>query len=293
MRSASQNLQDFLRTRTPCWIAELFTLTLADGVTQFLWTNFDRSLTSGGSTWIALSALIKRTRMSLRNTVEVPEIDVTIAALDSLTLQGLSLKTAVHNGLFDGATLLVQRAFMPTAGDLSLGPVVMFKGRISQSQITASSVQFTAKGDSVLMNQQTPRNLYQTTCAHTFCDAGCALAEANFSVADTVGANPTAIFIPWGSVPANPTLFILGKITFNGGVCLGQVRTVRNADATGVYLTYPLYGTPAPGDATTILMGCARTWNACQNHTDKNGNPVNNKQNFRGYPFVPNAEYGA
>jgi hypothetical protein len=40
-------------------------------------------------------------------------------------------------------------------------------------------------------------------------------------------------------------------------------------------------------------MGCARTLTACKTHTDKNGNLVDNNLHFRGYPFVPQAEYGA
>jgi uncharacterized phage protein (TIGR02218 family) len=297
VRTSSAALQDFLRTRTPCWFAELFTVTLADGVTQFLWTSFDRNLAFGGATWAALGPLISRSRMTVRNTVEIPELEIKLAALDAAMIQGLNLKLAIHNGALDGATLSMQRVFMPTPGDTSLGPVLMFKGRVSQATISASGVEFTAKGDNVLMNQQTPRNLYQTTCLHTFCDAGCALLESNFTTANSVGNGATTTFVPWAAPPSNPALYILGKITFNaadegGGVCAGQIRTVRNADSTGVYLTYPLYGTPEPGDAYAVLMGCSRTLNACQNHVDNEGNAVNNQQNFRGEPWVPQAEYG-
>lgn len=292
MRSASAALQDYLRTRQNPWIAELFTITLADNVTQFLWTTFDRNLTYSGSTWTALGVLIKRNRMTVRNTVEVPELEIAITALDSVQLKGLNLKTAIHNGIFDGARITHYRVFMPSPGDTSLGLVTMFVGRMSQAVLTASGVTFTAKGDNVLMNQQAPRNLYQTTCLHTFCDPGCTLLQPNYTTTNTVGASPTTIFVPWGSVPATPSLYILGTITFNSGVCIGQVRTIRNADNTGVYLTYPTYGTPSPADTTSLLMGCARTLTACQTHTDKNGNPVNNQTNFRGYPFIPQVEYG-
>lgn len=305
MRSASAALQDFLRLRQPCWIAELFTLTLADGVTNYLWTSFDQNIMYSGSTWIALGPLIARSRMTVRNTVEVPEVDIKIAALDSVLVNGISLKTAVHNGIFDGARIKIYRVFMPSAdasgnpiapGNTSLGLVTMFAGRLSQAQVTASGVTFTAKGDNVLMNQQAPRNLYQTTCLHTFCDAGCnangLTPRVNFTTTNTAGFGATTLKVPWGTPPANPALYVLGKITFTSGVCNGQIRTIRNADATNIYLTYPLYGAPQAGDAFSVLMGCARTLNACQNHTDKNGNAVNNQASFRGYPFIPQIEYG-
>jgi uncharacterized phage protein (TIGR02218 family) len=298
MRSSGPALRDFLRTRTPCWIAELFTITLADGVTQYLWTSFDQNLSANGRTWIALGPLIARSRMSVRNTVEIPELEVKVAAVDQARLQGQNLKTAVHNGALDGASLEMWRVFMPTPGDTSLGLIPMFSGRMSQAVITASGITFTAKGDNVLMNQQTPRNLYQTTCLHTFCDTGCTLLESNYTVSNSVGNGATTTFVPWAVPPGTPALFVLGKITFNaanagGGVCAGQIRTVRDADATGVYLTYPLYGSPQAGDAYAVMMGCARTLGACKGHTDKTGNSVDNSQNFRAEPWVPQAEYGA
>ena len=191
----------------------------------------------------------------------------------------------------------MQRVFMPSPGDVSLGSILMFCGRISQAVITAAGITFTAKGDNVLMNQQTPRNLYQTTCLHTFCDAGCTLLELNYTIANSVGAGATTSFVPWSEAPTNPSLFVLGKLTFNavdagGGVCADQIRTIRNADSTGVYLTYPLYGTPNAGDAFAALMGCSRALNACRNRTDKSGDAIDNSQNYRGEPWVPQAEYG-
>ena len=291
MRSSSPPLQDYLRTRPQCWIAELFTLTLANGA-QYFWTTFDRNLTYAGQTWIALGVQVQRSRMTVRNTVEVPELELKTQAPDTAEIGGINLKTAVHNGIFDGAAIGHYRVFMPSPGDTSLGLVTMFAGRMSQAVITASGVTFTAKGDNVLMNQQAPRNLYQTTCLHTFCDAGCTLLAANYTTANTAGFGATTTFVPWGTAPANPTLYIQGTITFSSGACIGQVRTIRNADSTGVYLTYPLYGTPQQGDTTSVLMGCSRTLTACKTHTDNGGHAVDNSQHFRGYPFVPQAEYG-
>src|ERR1700722_5105874 len=130
MRNSSAALRDYLRTRSPCWLAELFTITLADGVTQYLWTSFDSDLSYGGNTWTALGPLIARNRMTVRNTVEIPELEVKLFALDQALLQGMNLTTAVHNGALDGATLEMRRVFMPPPGDTSLGPVLMFKGRM-------------------------------------------------------------------------------------------------------------------------------------------------------------------
>ena len=242
MRAASAELQSFLATRQPCWLAECFSIALADGLTVLNWTSFDRDLVSGGVTYTSLSPLVSRSRMSMKGTVEVPELDVTVAALDSVTVNGLSLKTAVHNGIFDGARLSLYRVWMPmltpeglpqAPGDTSLGLVLMFDGRLAQSEITASTVRFTAKGDNVLMNMQAPKSLYQPTCLHTFCDSGCNAAPAlvngvstpdymvaaNFTNSFSVGGPfPSSTQIPWASAPANPGLYILGSVTFASGV---------------------------------------------------------------------------
>jgi len=304
LRYASSGLQALLAARTPCWVRHCYSIALNDGATVLDWTDFDQALVSGGTTYSPAPFQYKR--MTMRHTAEIPELDFGLFAADQLTVDGINIKTAVNNGLFDGARVSFYRVWMPAPGDTSLGLVLMFNGRLSQATITASGIAFTAKGDNVLMNQQAPRNLYQTTCLHTFCDAGCNAANAlvngistanymvgaNFTNGFSIGSGPSATTIPWASAPSNPSLYILGKIIFTSGACVGQVRTIRNADSTGLTLTYPTYGTPSAADTFSALMGCARTLHACQNHTDKNGAAVNNQQNFRGEPFIPQAELG-
>jgi uncharacterized phage protein (TIGR02218 family) len=225
---------------------------------------------------------VSRNRFAVRNTVEVPELELRLAAQDALLS---NLKRQIHNGLFDGARIELDRAFMPVPGDTSLGAVLLFNGRQSNAVIDAEGVTLTAKGDNVLMNQQAPRNHYQTTCLHTFCDAGCALSESAFALGGNAGAGSTAGNVTWGVIPTNPALYTLGKLTMLDGAAAGQICTVRLATNTGLSLTYPLYNAPSAGDAFTVVQGCDRNMTTCQN-------TYNNLQHFRGYPFVPQAEFG-
>ncbi|HTT82320.1 MAG TPA: DUF2163 domain-containing protein [Rhizomicrobium sp.] len=276
-----------------CWIGELFTYTLANG-TVYRWTSFDLSLTVGSDTWLSArdgAPVITRNRFSVKNTVEIPELELRLGCSDTLLS---NLKRQIHNGLFDGARAEMDRVFMPSPGDTQYGYVVKFNGRQSSAVIDAEGITLTAKGDNVLMNQQAPRNLYQTTCLHTFCDAGCGLNPASFTVAGTVIAAPSASAIQW-SPPSglNNSLFALGTITMTSGAAEGQTRTIASAEAgtssVWINLIYPLYEQPVPGDTFNALMGCARSQNACQNHTDTSGGTVNNQSNFRGYPYTPPA----
>src|SRR6202035_3249211 len=122
--------------------------------------------------------LITRNRFGVKNTVEVPELELRLGCND--TLLG-NLKAQIHNGLFDGATVEMDRVFMPTILDTSFGYVVLFSGRLSGVMIDAEGITVTSKGHNVLMNQQAPRNLYQTNCEHTFCDAGCTLLKSAYT----------------------------------------------------------------------------------------------------------------
>lgn len=284
----------FLASRTPCYIGELFTVTLANGAV-YRWTSSDKSLTVGANTWLTArdgAPLITRNRFAVKNTVEVPELEMRIGALDAIPNFAFNLKTAIHNGLFDGATVEMDRVFMPTPGDTRYGYVVLFAGRLSGVVIDSEGITITSKGHNVLMNQQAPRNLYQTNCLHTFCDAGCTLSETNYTFTGrTCSPGSSASGIVW-TVPAGFTAgqFTLGKVTMTSGAASGQIRTVKLAAGVSMVFTYPLYNAPLPGDTFSILMGCDRQLASCQNRKQANGTAIDNSQHYRGFPFVPPAE---
>lgn len=284
----------FLASRAPCYVGELFTVTLTNSAV-YRWTSSDRSLTVGANTWLTArdgAPLITRNRFGVKNTVEVPELELRIGALDAIPNIAFNLKTAIHNGLFDGATVEMDRVFMPTPGDTRYGYVVLFAGRLSGVVIDSEGITITSKGHNVLMNQQAPRNLYQTNCLHTFCDAGCTLLQTNYTFTGrTCSPGSSADGIVW-TVPAGFTAsqFTLGKVTMTSGAANGQIRTVKLAAGVSMVFTYPLYNAPASGDTFSILMGCDRQLASCQTRKQANGTAIDNSQHYRGFPFVPPAE---
>jgi uncharacterized phage protein (TIGR02218 family) len=287
MRPIPGALQSFLLSRQPYYRADLYTITLVDGVTNSYWTDCVQSLTVGGNVYTALGARLERTRLSVKNTVEVPELVIKVGATDADTIGGVGFKQQMHNGYFDGATVSLSRVFMPTMGDTSLGSVLLFAGRMSQVKVTALGGEFTVKGANVLMNQYVPRNVYQVPCIHAFCDAGCTLAAATYTTSQTVGTGPTRYKLPWGTVPAKPNIYTSGVITMTSGAANGQQRTVKFADSSGLTLQYPLYNTPSAGDTFSAFQGCDKSYNSGsgQSCTDRS-----NTQHFRGFPFVPPGE---
>jgi hypothetical protein len=282
--------------------ADLFTITLLSG-TIFRWTDYDQDITyvGGGTTlvFLAKGPLLQRSRLGVKNTVQVPELTIKLSALDTDFVGGLSIKTQIHNGYFDGASIALDRVFIDSTGTVlpAIGanlnasslvpPGYLFTGRMSEAKITAVGAELTSKGANVLMNQNVPRNVYQLPCLHTFCDAGCTLSAGTFTLATTVGAAPTRTLVTWGSVPGVPGLYTRGKLTMTSGAAIGQVRTVKLATAAGLLLQYPLYNTPAPADTFSVLKGCDKSYNSGsgQSCTD-----YANTQHYRGYPFTPPAE---
>lgn len=275
------------------WMADLFLFTLQDGSTTYRWTSWDYDLTVGGDLYSSRKPWLNRTKWNLVNTMQVPEITVILRALNDSFAGGGNIKTQIHNGLFDGATFLLSRAYMPAPADVTtLGTIDIFGGIVGEALVIGTHAEITCKGKNNNLAQYAPRNVFGTGCLHAFCDPGCTLSRAAFTTSFSVGSgSPTAQFIPWaGSPPGNYANYLQGTVRMTSGAAAGQSRTVANATSSGLTLVYPLYDAPAPGDTFTAFQGCDKTKDSGsgQSCTDRS-----NTQNYRGFPFVPppNAAY--
>jgi uncharacterized phage protein (TIGR02218 family) len=267
--------------------ADLFTFTLSDGVTTYNWTSWPADLVVLGTTYTSHTPFLKRSKWNVVNKMQVPELDVELYADNTAFNGGANIKTQIHNGLFDGATFLLQTLFMPTPGDTTtFGPVSMFAGVVGGPTVEGNVVKLPIKGKNNLLDQNAPRSTYQVGCNHAFCDAGCTLLRATYTATYAVGTSPAPsnIFLPWASAPANPGRYLGGTVTVTSGGAAGQRRTVAAVDSTGLWLAYPLYITPATGDAFTAFEGCDKTFNSgsVQSCTARS-----NTQNYDGFEYVP------
>jgi uncharacterized phage protein (TIGR02218 family) len=284
MRAASMALISALAARTPLWSADLFTISLPNAIT-FYWTSADQDIAYGGNVFSAKGPTIDRTQWSAKNTTEIPELSVQIYSTGTDFSGGtVNIKEAAHNGLFDGAYLLLQRVFMPSFGDTSLGAVTLFGGRVGALEITALGIKLTITASNVLMAQNLPRRTYQASCMHTLYDTGCTLLASNFTDSYTV-ASANGIAIDWvGSGPTDPSIYVFGTLTITSGAGAGQQLTVQAASSTGVSFGYPLLIIPAAGDSITIEQGCAKTVARC--------GQFNNTINYGGFPYIPPVSTG-
>lgn len=280
-------LQAFLLTGLPFWCADLYTVTLRSGVIYY-WTSFNLDVVANGHTFSSTGPGLTRKSWARKNTSEVPQLEIDVIA--GLTdFNGGNLKQALHNGVFAGARIRLDRAYMPAPSDVSLGTAVVFEGRSSKITLTATGATLLVKGDNVLFNQYMPRNLYQAPCIHTTYDNGCTLSQAANTISDTVGAGsggPSASFLPWGTVPATPSAYAPnGILIMLSGNAAQQQRAIKSADSTGITLIYPLYNVPAVGDSFSVAKGDDKTLATCTARFN-----LDNHLHWRGFKFIPPAE---
>lgn len=281
LRSCSAALAAALEGGVKLWSADLFQFTNIEGP-NFCWTSWDSDLAYAGTTYLSKAPWLTRSKWSVANTMEVPSLEIYLRALTTGFNGGAQIQEQIHNGLFDGATMLFSRAYMETPGSTSaLGTIALFGGMVGSITITGNKTTITCKGKNNLLDQYAPRNVYQIGCSHNFCDVNCTLNATTYTAAYEVGAGATAAFIPWsGMAPSNAALYANGVITFTSGPCAGQQRTIMNGSSSGLNLAYPLYEVPNPGDAFTALQGCDKTLATCKN-------VYNNLQHRRAFDFVP------
>ena len=279
MKTASTALVTLLNGSTQFLMADLFTLTLPSG-TVLRYTNADVNITTGGNTYSARGPLIKRGKVRTVLGLEVDTLDLTVMADSTHTLDGVPFVAAALTGALDGATVLLQRAFLTAWDAAPTGAVVLFSGRVSDVSGSRTEVRIIIKSDLELLNIKLPRNLYQASCLHTVYDANCAANKAALTVSGSVtGNNGTGQWMQSGLSNAS-SWFDQGVITFTSGANAGLKRTVKAFASGQFWFALPLPNVPAVGDAFTVFPGCDKTKTTC-------AAKFNNIARFRGFPFVP------
>ncbi|CAN5578185.1 DUF2163 domain-containing protein [soil metagenome] len=285
LRPAGPSLAAALASGQRLWSADLLSFTLADGVTVLNWTTWDRDLVAESVVYASRAPWISRSKWKVTNKMQVPTMSVSLMALNDGFRGGASIKSQIHAGLFDGASVLLQRAYMTTPGDVdALGTIALFGGKSAGIDLDGITAQIEVKGRVNDLDQYAPRNLYQVPCNRAFCDLGCTLSRATYTASYVVGTAPTATFIPWASAPGNPSVYQGGTVAFSSGPDSGARRTVAKADGSGLTLAYPLYAVPIAGDAFSAFEGCDKTFDSSsgQSCSDRS-----NTQHYRGFRFVP------
>lgn len=213
--------------------------------------------------------------------------------LGSAQLFGVPWAQAIRSGVFDGATLLVERVFMPIGTtDTSRGTVRLFSGLVAAIDCGGEIATFTVNSFMAKLGYPIPRNLYQPGCVNLLGDAACGVNQASYaysgSVSGTSSNSSIVASLPgYGSTIASGSLtpFNLGKIVWTSGALNGLSRTVRSCTGGAGSATINVLGwfpsAPAIGDTFTLYFGCDKSDGAdgCAKFA--------NTARYKGFPNVP------
>lgn len=286
MRSAPADVITLLNSGLPYVYADCFTFTLGDG-TILRYTNAQRTVRiippGEGSpvNFLANSVLIEGMKMNSKRGLDVDEQDCSIFANIGMEVNGQPWMKALRIGVFDGATVRRDRAYAYNWGLPWQGAVTLFQGFVSTCDpVGGLRALMKVKSSLITLDQEMPRNFFQTGCMHTLFDSGCTLDKNAAAVAGTAEMGSTGLQIEWAS--ATSGFYDLGTITFETGPNVGLSRTIRQSTGSALILVFPFENAPGVGDQFKAYPGCDLTRDTCENK-------FSNLNNFRGFPYVPPA----
>jgi hypothetical protein len=315
MRPCSAALAAFLATSDSAVIADLYTFALTSGEV-LRWSSFTTALTipaagfpsgsinAGADRSFALGPRFGRSKVTTKIGVEPTELQIEIYAGPDDLVGTFPLAEAVRLGLFDGATVELDRLFAPPlpsgsgALDTSLGVLLWFYGRVAECELGRSRILITVKSlMNLLATQQMPRRLYQASCGHVFGDAMCgydrtagtnALGGATGIGAVTIGAEAGSdqARIVTSFAPDPAAAYDQGTMTCLTGANAGASRTIGSLAGGVVCQLKPWLSPVTVGDTFQLLPGCDHTTATCDG-------AFQNLARFGGFPYIPPPEAAA
>ena len=265
--------------------ADLYTFILPGGGSATL-TSADIPLAWNGVIYLC-APRIDRSAISQKTGLQVSSLKVNIYPTASDLITGIPWQNALLRGLFDGASVEIDRAFAPAWGQPVTGIVTLMKGRVADATFGRSKLEIEVNSWTELLSNQMPRAYYQSPCNNTLGDARCGVDRNLYAEAgEIIGPDTGAVFST--SLPAGANWMAYGILTMTSGVCAGESRPIAynsGPAATGnvIQLQVPLSLVPALGDTFVAFAGCDKTMGTCKGK-------FNNLGRFAGYPFIPAPE---
>lgn len=240
-------------------------------------------------TFKARSVQIQGMRSHTKVGVSVDDQTIQLDYTNEIEYQArLPWPKALLLGYLDGATISRDRAIATAwADDLSypwMGVMPMFDGIVAGlSSVGRQTATISVKSEMNVLDTQMPRDLFRTRCKNQWGDLQCGIDQSVFATTVTIASGaPTATFLPWTGASAD---YVDGKVQMDNGDSVVRVRQIQRADATGLWLVYPLDFLPVIGSTFTAFPGCAGTMTRCE---DFHGPTWMDR--FKGFPFIPVAE---
>ena len=266
-------------------LCDLWAITL-NGGTVIRWHGADLKtpLTFNGNSYLP-GPSIDRGKITTKLGIEVATLDVMIAATSADLINGSPIIPFAQGRGFDGATVILYRAFLPSWSSPITGATIQFSGRVTQlKDVSRAKFTLTVSAWTVLLNVNMGPDVFQAGCLNSHYDADCGLTATNVSGSAASGGST----LGFNTSLTNPDhYFDKGTITFTSGANAGLMRAVSSfLNASGaITVAFPFPFAPASGDTFNAVRGCLLTMADCS--------AQGNLLKFRGQPFTPPAITGA
>lgn len=294
MRSATAALNNLLLSGNPMVMADLYVFTLKGGAVH-RYTDASQNIDLGsGNVYYANGPVLTRdkTRTSLGLDAGSMRIVASAPANNSVMIGGYNWTTAIRMGIFDGAKVSVYRYIVPDfAGSYNSDyAMLIFDGEVRDVNVAPLVAELNVISNAYKFDTMVPLDNYAPSCVNQFGDSKCTFDRNSITVSSTASAssNNYEIVCNFALGPLVRLRYLEGTVTFTSGNNNGVVRTIKDFEADGgggnvikIFLTEPL-PIPTTSEAFTLRQGCNKTYSRCTQ--------LANKDNFRGYPYVPNPE---
>lgn len=282
MISVTPELAALFDSGAPLQMCDLYTIGLAGGGV-LRYTDNDLPITYQSQTW-GIGPKLSRSEVRTTVGIDVDDLPVTLAAEDSVLINGVPLMAFVSRGGLDNGRILVERAFRGV-GDADLaGKIYVFSGRIAEVSGNRFEKELVIKGDTEVLNVMVPRDVYQPHCRNTLFDGPCGLNRAAWGVpgSATAAGDALGMTIPHGLSEA-AGWFDRGRVTMTSGPNSGITRSVRRHTTGIIELLQPLPYPITLGATFLAYPGCDRRVETC-------GTKFSNRLRFRAEPWIPTPE---
>ena len=244
---------------------------------------------SANGTYVA-GPVVDRGKISTKLGLEVATFDMKVGANATDLINGTPLIPFAQGRGFDGASIVLYRAFLPSWSSPITGLVIAFSGRVTElKEISRAGFTLTVSAWTVLLNVNMGPDVFQAGCLNTHYDADCGLTPTlGTSLFNGAVASGSSGITAFNTTLTNPDHFFdKGTLTFTSGANNGLQRTVQTfLNASGAMsFSFGFPVAPAPGDAFTAVRGCLLTLADCEAQRPL----LDAQEHFRGQPFTPPA----
>lgn len=281
MKSASQELLDYLHQRDVFYMCDLYELRLENGLV-FRYADYDQDIrlsANDGRIFSSKGPGFKRNRIKLAAGVTVDTLNVTVYVEESDCIGNIPLLHVAHNGGLDCAELVLYRCFMDMPG-VVIDIVEMFSGEIDVEEGGGLSMTWKVKSSVQRLNVLYPKRNYYPSCPYSLFDAGCGLRLETVIKEGKITAveSAQAFYIDIGY---DTGFYDQGGIEFLNGNLSGVTLPIKYSETKGKVTTLlPVSVLPSVGDAIRVFPGCDKQPTTCKNK-------FHNFSHNRATPYIP------